>query len=87
MNIKTETKTYEISYANVEAALLHLLHSNRLIPLEYDILEFDLAVPVNGAGNVEFDLTYAVPDKGRTTKKPHLRVVPNETDQPSLFDI
>lgn len=83
MNIKTDTKTYEISYDNLEAALIHFLHSNRLIPLDWDILEMDIGVPVNEKGNVEFDITFATSE---TKKKPNLRVIENE-NQPNLFNV
>jgi len=85
MNIKTETKTYEISYDNLEAALLQFLQANRLIPLDYDILEVDIGVPVTKKGTVEFDITYAIPEK-TDKKRPHLRVIENE-NQLSLFNV
>ena len=85
MNIKTETHTYEISYSNLESALIHFLHSNRLVPLEWDVLELDTGFPVNDKGNVEFDITFAIPEN-KSSKRPYLKVVHNE-NQPTLFDL
>lgn len=82
MNIKTETVTLTISHDNLEAAILQFLHANRLIPLEWDILEMDLGVPVDSKGHVEFDLTYAAPEQ---RSKPKLRVIENE--QLALFNV
>lgn len=80
-NIRTETHTYEISYDNLEAALVHFLHSNRLVPFEWDVLEVDIGAPVNDKGNVEFDITFAIPD---TPKKPKLRIVAGSAKQLEL---
>lgn len=85
MNIKTETKTYEISYENLEAAIVQFLQSNRIIPFEWDILELDIALPLNEKGNVEFDLTAAIPEDKR---KPNLKVISNDTPtQLTLFNV
>lgn len=85
MNITTDTKTFTISHDNLEAAVLQFLQSNRLIPLEWDILEMDFGVPINNDGHVEFDITYAVPE---SKHKPNLKVISNDTPtQLTLFDI
>lgn len=79
--MKTETKTFEISYENLEAAMLHFLQSNRLIPLEWDVLQFDMAVPVNDKGFVEFDIEFTTPSE----KKNHLKLAAKD-GQMTLFD-
>lgn len=85
MNIRTETNTYEISYENLEAAIVQFLQSNRIIPFEWDILELDIALPLNENGNVEFDLTAAIPEDKR---KPNLKVISNDTPtQLTLFNV
>lgn len=86
MNIRTETNTYEISYENLEAAIVQFLQSNRIIPFEWDILELDIALPLNEKGNVEFDLTAAILEKKKDTK-PTLKLVSSGDQQLTLFDV
>ena len=85
MNVKTETHTITVSHDNLEAAVVQFLHANRLIPLEWDILEVDFGVPVDSNGHVEFDMTVAVPEEKR---KPNLKVISNDTPtQLTLFNV
>lgn len=60
-NINFHTKEIEMSYDNLEAAVIQWLQSNRLVPLEWNIMEIDFGIPVNDKGLVELDLAYTVP--------------------------
>ena len=59
-NINFHTKEIEMSYDNLEAAVIQWLQSNRLVPLEWNIMEIDFGIPVNDKGLVELDLAYTV---------------------------
>ena len=81
-NIIFHTKVIEISHENLEAALLQFLQSNRLIPLEWDVLEVDFGIPVNEKGNIEIDMAYVIPKE----EESHLTLAVDNTKL-SLFDV
>ena len=81
--MKTETKTFKISYENLEAAVMQFLHSNRLVPLEWDITLFDMSVPVDEDGLISFDLEYVVPER----KQNHLKLATKDGEQLTLFNV
>lgn len=81
-NIVFHTKSIEISHENLEAALLQFLQSNRLIPLEWDVLEVDFGIPVNEKGNIEIDMAYVIPKE----EDSHLTLAVDNTKL-SLFNV
>lgn len=81
-NIAFHTKVIEISHDNLEAALIQFLHANRLVPLEWDILEIDFGMPVNNKGNIEVDMAYVIPKEDES----HLTLAVDNTKL-SLFNI
>lgn len=81
-NIQFHTKVIEISHDNLEAALLQFLHSNRLIPLEWEVLEVDFGIPVNNDGNIELDMAYVIPKE----EESHLTLAIDNT-KVTLFNV
>lgn len=80
-NINFHTKEIEMSYENLEAAVLQWLQANRLIPLEWNVMEIDFGIPVNEKGLVELNLAYVIP---REEESPVKLAVDNT--KISLFD-
>lgn len=81
-NIIFHTKVIEISHDNLEAALIQFLQSNRLIPLEWNVLEVDFSIPVNEKGNIEIGMAYVIPKE----EESHLTLAVDNTKL-SLFDV
>lgn len=56
MNINTTTKTYAISYDNLEAALTDFMYRLRIVnPATEEIVSIDLDIELNDEGLIEFD--------------------------------
>lgn len=81
-NITFHTKHIEISHENLEAALIQFLQTNRLIPLEWEIMEVDFGMPVNDKGNIEIDMAYVIPKE----EESHLSLAVDNTKM-NLFNV